>query len=271
MIAVLRRRVKVYGAFAAMVPKLYLAYQIWVWMEFVVQVISLIIFVAFWQAVYAGGDAIGGLTLDQTLNYIILARIFTPVISASNTLFNFGYLMREGQIGIELLRPVDFQLTHYVSNVSEVFVGLVSHIPLAIVGWLLFRYQVPADPLIWLAFLLSLLLGNALLFCFDWMLGCIAFYSTEVWGLGVLRSGIATFFSGSLVPLAMMPRWLRTVAMALPFSQALYTPVALLSGVTPLAEMPRTWLTQLAVLVALVFLSRTVFNVAVRKVTVQGG
>ncbi len=39
-------------------------------------------------------------------------------------------------------------------------------------------------------------------------------------------------------------------------------PVSLLSGITPLAQAPRIWLTQLAYLVALALLSRLVFRVS---------
>lgn len=271
MLATLRRRLPVYGAFAAIMPKMFLAYSIWVWMGFIVNVISIGIFVAFWTAVYANQDTLSGLNLQQTLNYIILAQIFAPVVHAPGTIYYFGELISQGQIGIELLRPLDFQGATYVTNVAQVGVGLVTHIPLALVAWLLFHFQLPSDPLIWLAFLITLILGNALMFCFDWILSCAAFYSTETWGLSVLRFATATFFSGSLVPLVMMPGWLQTVAEVLPFSQALYVPVSLISGITPVSAMPRIWLIQIVYLIVLLVASRLVFRVAVRKVTVQGG
>ena len=110
MIRSIRRKLSIYGTFAAMVPKLFLAYSIWVWMQFFVQCISLVIFVAFWNAVYADQATIGGLSLNETLNYIILAQLFMPAVSSTGTIYFFGELMREGRVGIELLRPVDFQL-----------------------------------------------------------------------------------------------------------------------------------------------------------------
>jgi len=69
----------------------------------------------------------------------------------------------------------------------------------------------------------------------------------------------------------MMPDWLRNIALILPFSQVVYLPVSLLSGITPVSDMPRIWLIQSVMLVALLFLSRFVFGRAVRVVTVQGG
>jgi ABC-2 type transport system permease protein len=271
MIAAIRRSISVYGSFAGMAPKLMAAYSIWVWMDFFVNSMGLVILVAFWTAVYEGQTTLGGLELSQTLNYIILARIFAPLALSTNMVFHFGRLLREGQIGIELLRPLDFQGANYVSNLSFLFTDLVLQLPLAIVGWLLFRYSLPTDPMVWVAFIVSALLGHALVFLFDWMLGCVSFYSTETWGLGVLRFAIAGFFSGAFLPLDLMPDWLRAIAAVLPFSQALYVPVSLLSGILPVSEAPRIWLTQLAGIAVLGFLSRLVFRISVRKVTVQGG
>ena len=269
--SVLSRKLKVYGAFSAMVPKMFMAYSVWVWMQFVVQIIAIMIFVAFWTAVYEGETTLSGLALNDTLNYIILAQLFMPAAQSTGIIFFFGQLMRDGRVGIELLRPVDFQLAQYFNSIARIFTGLVVQIPLAIVAWLLFRFQLPTDPLIWGAFLVTMLLGTGALFFFDWMIGCVSFYSTETWGLGVLRFSISGFFSGLLVPLAMMPDWLRTIADVLPFSQALYYPVSILSGITPLSEVPGLWLNQLIYLVVFGVLSRIVFNISVRKVTVQGG
>jgi hypothetical protein len=85
------------------------------------------------------------------------------------------------------------------------------------------------------------------------------------------RTQLATFFSGALVPLALMPGWLQAVAAALPFAQGLYAPLALLSGIVPLSAAPQIWAVQAAWLVGLVLVSRLVFALAVRQITVQGG
>ncbi len=271
MIGTLRRKISVYTAYAVMMPKMYLAYSIWVWMSFIVQAMALVIFVAFWKAVYAGQAAIGGLDLQGTLNYIILAQLFLPVVYTTGTIYFFGELVREGRVAVELLRPMDFQMAQYGAVVARILINLALQIPLALVAWLLFRFDLPTDLRIWGAFLVTMLLGNAMLFFFDWILGCVAFYSTEIWGLSVLRFGIATFFSGSLVPLVMMPDWLQAIANTLPFSHALYYPVSILSGITPLADVPGIWLVQAAYLLVFGLLSRWVFRVSVRRVTVQGG
>lgn len=271
MITTLRRQASIYGAMATIMPKMFMAYSIWVWMSFFTQMVYLVIVVAFWRAIYAQQATIAGLTLQQTLNYIILAQIIEPVLHAPSLIYHFGSLLRQGEMAIALLRPLDFQATNYVSNLAEIVMNLALKLPILILALLFFDLTLPTDPLLWLAFFITLALGHALLFCFEWILACAAFYITEIWGLSVLRFALSLFLSGTLVPLVMMPDWLRTITAALPFAQAIYAPLALLTGITPLSAAPRVWLTQLIYLLVLLVLSRLVFNLAVRKITVQGG
>jgi ABC-2 type transport system permease protein len=270
MIASIRRKASIYGAIAAMAPKFFLAYTIWVWMELLVQIITMVIFVAFWRAIYAETSTIAGLDLQQTLSYILLARIFGPLTHTMGVGY-FGRLLRDGQIEIELLRPVDFQGQNYAMRMADLLTALILQLPLLLIAVAFFGLRLPSDPLVWGVFLLAAVLGASVVFCFDWALGCLSFYTTEVWGLIVVRYTLGMFFSGTFLPIVMMPEWLQTVVNSVPIAQALYVPVALLSGITPLSEAPRALLIQLAWLVGLLALSRWVFSVSVRKVTVQGG
>lgn len=270
MIHALRRQFQIYAAFAALVPKLYMAYSIWFWMEYLFQIISMTIFVYFWRAVYANSTSIQGLTLEQMITYILLAQIFLPVIT-NRMILDFGSLVSQGLIGTELLRPVDFQLRYYVDGLASLGLFLLLKIPLVLLGWFVFGMQLPGDPAIWAVFILSLILGHAVMFVFDYSFACLAFYTTETWGMSVVREGLAIFFSGALVPLALMPDWLQQVAAWMPFAQALAVPISFLSGVTPLSQMLPVLGLQFAWLVGLGLFSRLVFSISVRKVTVQGG
>jgi ABC-2 type transport system permease protein len=271
MTIALRNGLRRYGAMAAVTPKMFMAYSIWVWMEFFVQMIAVVIFVAFWRAVFASTETVGGLTLDQTLNYILLAQLIGGASMNTDLLYDFGMGLREGQIAAALLRPLDYQGAMYVQSIANVGLNLLLKAPLALFIWLVYGLQLPSEPLIWLAFAFTMLLGHAVMFGFDWIIGCAAFHSTEIWGLSVVRFSLALFFSGALIPLDMMPDWLRTIATVLPFSQAVYLPVSLLSGITPLSAMPRIWLMQAVALVGLLVLSRIIFRRALRVITVQGG
>ena len=270
MIRSLRQGFSIYGAVAATAAKARLAYNMWVWADFFVTFASMFIFVYFWRAVYEGNTTLGGLSLPQTINYILLARLLAPLVE-TRTIFFFGFMIRQGQIAVEMTRPLDMQLRIFVETLAELGTFLIQRLPLFLIAWLFFGLKLPHSPAVWGAFFISLLLGGAVLFIFDWMFACLAFYVTETWGLSVVRVGVGSFFSGALVPLAMMPGWLQNVAAAMPFAQALSVPVSFLSGIASLSDAPRIWAIQLIWLVSMLILSRLAFSVAIRKVTVQGG
>jgi ABC-2 type transport system permease protein len=253
-----------------MVPKTYLAYRMWFFAGIILNIISMSIMVFFWRAVYANTSSIAGLDMQKTINYILLAHIFGSLVNME-MIFEFGYNLREGGIAHALLRPLDLQGSYYGRYLMIVVVEVILQVPLAIFATLLFGLNWPTDPLVWGAFLVTAFLGRTALFFFDWFLGCLTFYTTETWGLGVLVYGASLFFSGSLIPLVMLPAWLETVVRAVPFAQALYVPMSVLTGIEPLSRLPVIWLTQLLWIAGLLVASRLFYNIAIRKITVQGG
>jgi ABC-2 type transport system permease protein len=270
VIGTLRRKGRIFGALAALKPKLALTYRAWFWSSIVLNAIAMAIYVFFWRAVYANTPTIAGLDLQQTINYILLAQIFLP-IGDIELFWEFGYNLREGQIAIELLRPVSMLANFYTQYMAGLFAFLIWNIPMALVATLFFGLHWPSDPAIWLIFLVTVVLARTVLYFFDWIAASLTFYTTEIWGLGILINGIGLFASGALLPLVMMPGWLQAILQSLPFAQVIYMPIALLTGILPASEAPRIWLVQLAWIAGLWLCSQALFKIAIRKVTVQGG
>lgn len=267
---VLRRTLSAYFALAAITLKLRVAHITATWLEFLLQIINIAAFVYFWRAVYAGNTTIAGLNQQQALNYIILAQMLLPILQGF-LVYQFGGLLREGQLGLELLRPLDFQGLFYTDDLTRLLFMLIQRLPVLLIAWLFFGLRLPADWQVWLAFAISLFLGHLVIFFFEWTFACLAFYTTEIRGLYQARDGLARFLSGAFVPLVMMPGWLQAIANAFPFAQAISVPLSLLTGSTPLANAPRIWLVQALWLVGMALCSRVLFKIAVRKVTIQGG
>lgn len=270
MIQTARRNLSIYAAIFGMIPKLFMAYQIWFWVGLVLSSISMAIMVFFWRAIYADTNSISGLDLEQTLQYVLLAFIFAPLAN-NDLIWEFGSNLREGKMIHHLLRPINFQGMNYVQTLGSLATQMTMQIPMAVVAVLLFGLRFPRDIPTWMAFIISALLGYTVMFFFNWFLACFTFYTTEIWGLGVLIQGMTFFLSGALVPIVMMPEWLQTVVLSIPFAQALGVPISLLSGITPLSEAPRVWLTQILWILGMWILSTLFFRIAVRKITVQGG
>lgn len=266
----LLNRLGVYFEIGMMQAKTRMAYSAWFWANLFVQTVGLVVMVYFWRAVYENQTRIEGQTLQQTLNYIMLARMLSGLTN-SGTIQRFGQLMFRGELAIELLRPVDFQLQTLAQALNRWGTDLVMRWQLWPIAMVFFGLQLPTAPLAYLYFLMSLLLGAVIVFLFEWMLACVVFITLESWGLTVLKEGIASFLSGALIPLTLMPEGLRKVAEFTPFSQVVYVPAAFLSGLTPLSKGPEVLLVQCLWVLGLFFLSRWVFARTIKFATIQGG
>ncbi|MFT3912950.1 MAG: ABC-2 family transporter protein [Anaeromyxobacteraceae bacterium] len=256
-------------AWAGMAAKEALAYRAWILLRVFVAGVAMVIASYLWRAVYAGTPSIAGIDGPTALTYVLLAEALAGA-GQLGMVRRMAFLLREGQIAHELLRPIDLQLARSALAAGSVAVALASRLPLlALAVWL--GADLPADPLRWLAFLGSFAVGACAMFAFEWIVACLAFYTTDVWGIMVLNEALALFFGGVLFPLDLMPGWLRVVADALPYRQTSYLPVSLLAGVKPLAAAPGVVAGQLAWALGLLVLSRLAFARASRVVTVQGG
>ena len=247
-----------------------LAYSSSIWANILMNTSLMVVMVYFWQAVYAGQAEIKGQSLEETINYILLARMLVGFTN-TNLFLLMSHLLYKGLIVIELLRPLDFQTRCFAIVLGRWTVELCFSLPIWLIISKLYGLKLPNEPLAYLYFLLSLLLGMAIIFLFDWILACALFSTLDPWGMKWLRDAIATFLGGAFIPLSFMPIWLRNIAEVFPFSQVIFVPVAFLSGTTPLSAAPKVFLIQVCWLVGLYFLSRLVFTVVIRKVTVQGG
>ena len=150
----LLRRSQIYLAIAAMVPKEYFTYRVWFWIGIILRTIGMTTYVFFWRAVYADTNTMAGLDLQQTLNYILLAQVFSPLMDMF-LVFEFGYNLREGAMAVLLLRPVSLQGNYYVQSFARLAVGMVSQIPLALVSTFVFGLKWPTSAAVWGAFLVT--------------------------------------------------------------------------------------------------------------------
>lgn len=247
-----------------------LAYPSQIWANILMNTSLMIVMVYFWQAVYAGQTEINGQGLAETINYILLARMLVGFTNTNLFILIANYLYK-GLIVIELLRPLDFQTMCFAITLGRWALELCFSIPIWLIISQLYGLTLPSEPLAYVYFLLSLFLGMAIVLLFDWILACAIFGTIDPWGMKWLRDAIATFLGGAFIPLSLMPIWLKNVADVFPFSQVIFVPAAFLSGTTPLSAAPKVFLIQFCWLVSLYFLSRLVFAVAIRKITVQGG
>lgn len=128
-----------------------------------------------------------------------------------------------------------------------------------------------SDPLLWLAFLASLVLAVWISFGLRFLANLAAFWLLDYRGAIYALLFANGLLSGMLVPLNYWPEWGEMIARALPFAGMIQIPVEVILGKSSGLDLAAALLFQLGWAVALMVAGRLVLAMAVRKVVVQGG
>jgi len=246
------------------------AYSIWFWAGAFASVLQLLIIYAFWHAVYENRLTIAGMPLDVMITYVAIALLLSEYVSGVGNQLSSN--IRDGSVAIELLRPYD-----YLTKLVSVDLGIKlsasfrNTIPMVIIAFIFLKINFPKTVEAGLLFAVSIIIGILLGAFFDLIVGVVAFWTINIWGLRVLRSAILTFFSGSLIPISLFPEWLRTISHLLPFQSMIYIPVSIYTGTLNGSDAYLAIAVQLLWLLILFLLVRFVWSRALRKVTIFGG
>jgi ABC-2 type transport system permease protein len=193
-----------------------------------------IIYLVVWSSVaQSNGGTVGGYTAGTFAAYYIvwmLVRnmniVFTP--------YGWEHRIRHGRLAMALLRPIHPLHNDIAWMAGWKVIAITLWIPIAAIMVWLFQptfnptwYQVVAFFVaIWGAYLVRTM--------FQTTIGLITFWTTRVSAIFELYFAGELLMSGRLVPLSLMPSWVRTLANYFPFQWTFGFPIeALIGNLTP--------------------------------------
>ncbi|MEO6713168.1 MAG: ABC-2 family transporter protein, partial [Mycobacteriales bacterium] len=139
--------------------------------------------------------------------------------------------LRSGDLSVRLLRPVHPFHQYAAGDLGYRAVSLALLLPVFVVAaWTVPNLNYRITPVralgvaaaVAVAYLLSLVMAS--------VFALLGFWSTQTTNVWMLWWGMGSFASGWLAPLELMPQWLRSAALVLPFRATLGFPVELLMG-----------------------------------------
>ncbi|MFJ9035555.1 ABC transporter permease [Streptomyces sp. NPDC102406] len=218
---------------------------------------------------------LGGYDQAQALTFVWVGQALFSVMMLgvpSGFESELAERIRSGDIAVDLYRPADLQGWWLAQDLGRAVFQLLGRgaVPMAI-GALLFELALPADPLRWLAFLVSVLLGLLVSFALRYLVALSAFWFMDVSGVAQMYGITATFFCGMLLPLNVFPGAIGDVARVLPWSALLQVPADVLMGTYHGRGVAGSLLFQAAWAAGLLLVGRLLQVTATRRVVVQGG
>ncbi len=223
-----------------------------------------------WRAVLGRGGTLAGYDLSAMVTYYIVAQYFVAHTSFSAWI-DIGEEIRNGRLTLWILRPASHYGLYFSRNIGGwIPYWIMGLVGAAAVAGILHRYFLLPEELWRVPVALGFwLLGVALAFTWGYMLNLFAFWTKRSTGVVLMADAVATFLTGGLVPLDILP--LKEIWLFFPFRFAGWFPTQVFLGRVPAEELPQELGLLLAWLLAFLLVRRLVWELGLRRYQGAGG
>lgn len=206
--------------------------------EFLVWVLATnmpLVMLLLWTAVAAEAP-VGRFGEAEFVAYF-LAALVVRLLTGSWVVWELNFEIRQGTIGMKLLRPIHPLLVYAIDNVAALPLRALVSLPVA-VGALVWvgHGQLASDPALWIVTPLAIAGAWAMTYCATAFIGTLGFFWDSSMSLFQLWLGFFFVFSGYILPLELLPAWLYDVVRWLPFRYLLSFPVETILGLVDRQE-----------------------------------
>ncbi len=260
-----------YWAFARIAFLQILAYRL----RYVTGILTYSVYIAaysfLWKGIYGPAERLGDFGVGEMMNFVAVGWILRSFYF-NNIDREVAGEVRQGRIGAQLLRPVNYPVAKLVGAVGESAFRLVFFtLPIAVVVGAVFGIPLPADGRQALAVLVSVTLSLVLMSGINFLVALASFSLKNVEGLIWAKHVGIQLLSGLLIPLSFFPPAAARVLELLPFAGISQVPVLVYLGKIPDLAVP-------AALAGQAFWSLLLWGTgiwgwhrAIRRLTIQGG
>lgn len=253
----------------------YLAYPAGVAMVFLSYPVIIMMYRAVFGAVYdsGGANAVAGslhYTREGWLTYVTVSWILNTFYMTP-TGRNLGANVREGQVAMDLLKPLNLQAIYFGQSLGRTMFRLVfASVPLLIAFSIFAKLQVPGAALI-LPFCLSVFLGYLINFTLDYMIGLTAFFLEYNNGVRMGVRMVMNLAGGMVIPLDYLPPAVASLFHKLPTQFMFFQPMQIFLGRRSVGEAWLSVATAAVWVLGLLCVAQLVQRRGMRQLSISGG
>lgn len=229
-----------------------------------------LIILLFWVALYKEkGEVLGGWPLSELASYYLLIVIASSFIIAHVEEDVAVHDIREGDLVRYLTRPISYYWMKFFGEIPwRIVQGFFGVVVFSVFYTIFNKFiSIPNSIEGALSTLFVIILAVFISFTLKMIVGLSAFWFTDFWGLQQVVEVIIVVLAGFVMPIMLLPDWIRTLSLYSPFPYMIYFPVRAFQSSLTSAEIIHTITVQLIWVVLLYIVYKLMWVKGVKKFT----
>ncbi len=224
-----------------------------------------------WFYITSQNSTFYGYTQSAMLSYIFIGAFVNDVIFSTRTTA-IATEINEGALSNFLVKPMSYLKYHFWRDFGDKAMNIVFALGELSLFYVLFNppliFQFNFIPIFF--FIVSLILGIVLYFFISIIIAFIGFWSNEGWGPRFIFYQSVGFFSGSLLPLDILPKPIYSFFQLLPFSYLTFFPTKLYLNQITFPDIMKGFLIELIWIIVMSKVALLIWKKGLKTYTAQG-
>lgn len=270
------RFLNIYWTFALNEIKSNFAYKGRFYLFIIRKFLGMFIYYYLWMAIYASSAAeqLGGFSRSEMILYVFMSYTISDIVMIGIS-SEIGRDVLDGSVAMNLIKPINYRLYLTFKAMGIMIYRVV--VPSVFIWTGLEIYKVAelgmavSRPDELALALLSMILSFFIYVFFDYCFGMLAFVTTYIFGMNIIKNAALNFLTGKLIPISFFPAFLQEIFSFLPFTAMTYVPVMIYLGKYSGIEALRQLGKQVFWVVVLYLLGSLLWKKIEKRIVILGG
>lgn len=197
--------------------------------------LGMFIYYYLWMAIYASSTSqqLGGFTKSEMILYVFMSYTISDIVMV-NISSEIGYDVIDGSVAMNLIKPINYRMNLVFKSLGIMIYRTVVPSMFIWIGLEIYKVRnlgmAVISPAAIVLSLLSIFLSFLIYILFDYCFGMLAFVTTYIFGMNVIKNAALNFLTGKLIPISFFPLIVQKLFTFLPFTAMTYVPVMIYLG-----------------------------------------
>lgn len=197
--------------------------------------LGMFIYYYLWTAIYASSATgqLGGFSRAEMILYVFMSYTISDIVMVSVS-SEIGNDIIDGNVAMHLIKPINYRIQLIFKSLGIMIYRVIVPSLFIWIGLEVYKVMglgMTVSSLGTIAMsLLSVFLSFLIYVLFDYCFGMLAFITTYMFGMNIIKNAVLSFLTGRLIPISFFPELVQRIFSFLPFTAMTYVPVMIYLG-----------------------------------------